>query len=160
MSSRFVKITCAAALALPLAAVVMPAAHAETFPGENDCNGHFSGAVTRDPHQADGCYGIDQRAHRDRPSNDFYRGSTITVLGGQGTVGCNRGDILEKIFYTITPSPESQISFANLMSAAPLGTVTPTYNANGTPNSVSGDLGGATNATDGTSVTAGCRDSA
>ena len=62
MSSRFVKITCAAALALPLAAVASQAAHAETFPGENDCNGHFSGAVTQNPHTFDSCYEIG-RAH-------------------------------------------------------------------------------------------------
>jgi hypothetical protein len=153
MSSRFVKITCAAALALPLAAVAMPSAHAETFPGENDCNRHFSGAVTQNPHTSDPCYGIDQRIHRDRPSNDVYRGTTIVVLGGQGAVSCNRGDLLYGIFYSTTNNPEQFLDVVTL--AGVTGVTVSDYQGNGVPNSASGNL---SSGIDGTTVTAACRD--
>lgn len=152
MSSRFVKITCAAALALPLAAVAIPAAQAETFPGENDCNGHFSGAVTGDPHQADSCYGIDQRIHH-RPSGDVYRGSTIVVeADGSGTVSCNPGDYFYGIFYSLADSPEA---FRSLHDLEAVSDVTINF-SRGIPNGATGKAIGPA----GSTVTAACRDTA
>lgn len=152
MSSRFVKITCAAALALPLAAVSMQAAQAETFPGENDCNHHFSGAVTQHPHADDRCYGIDQRIHHDGPSGDAYRGSTIVVADDKGEVHCNPGDLLLGIFYTQPGDAESFMA-ENTLSLVPGIDITP---QDGVPNGASGTFPGV----NGTIVTASCRDTA
>jgi hypothetical protein len=95
MSSRFVKITCAAALALPLAAVAMPSAHAVSFPGENDCNHHFSGAVVQTPHTGDSCYGIDQRAGRAGASGHTYTVDSVAV-GTHFVAYCDNGDVMNK----------------------------------------------------------------
>jgi hypothetical protein len=95
MSSRFVKLSCAAALALPLAAVAMPAAHATNYAPENDCNRHFSGAVTGTPHQGDGCYGIDQRSERSDPSGHNYVVQAVATSSGF-VAYCDGGNVMDK----------------------------------------------------------------
>jgi hypothetical protein len=152
MSSRFVKLTCAAALALPLAAVATQSASAQDFPAENDCNHHFSGAITSDPHQSDRCYGIDQHIRRERPSGDVYRGTTIVVQDGKGAVHCNRGDYFYGIFYSTPDNHEAFRSLHDLETVAGVD-ITP---QDGVPNGAVGDIGG----NDGTTVTAACRDTA
>jgi hypothetical protein len=85
MSSRFVKLACAAALATPLVAV--PAAHAAHWTPEEDCVGGFTGAVTTHPHGPDSCYGIDQRPERDRRfPGSIRRNGNTTLLCPPGTV--------------------------------------------------------------------------
>jgi hypothetical protein len=150
MSSRFVKLTCAAALALPLAAFAVPSAHAFSWTPEEECTG-LNGAATQHPHGigGDSCYGVDQTPNHNGPSGDVYRGTTAIVQDSSATVSCGHGDYFYGIFYSL---PDNHEAFRSLHDLESVSGVTITFD-NGIPNGATGDAG-----SDGTSVTAACRD--
>jgi len=91
MSSRFVKLTCAAALALPLAAIAVPA-HAFSWTPEEECTG-LSGAVTQHPHGVggDSCYGIDQTPNHSGPNGALYTVNSVEVNNNISVARCDPG---------------------------------------------------------------------